>query len=83
MDMEDIEGRLKDLEKDHLVCSKWQAEHDGRINAWWEAQHAWNARVDSSVQALERTAWKSVGIGATILAVINLLGYYFVQHKGG
>lgn len=24
----------------------WAAAHDGRINAWWDAQHSWNRRMD-------------------------------------
>lgn len=31
----------------------WIAEHDGRINAWWESQHQWNAREESRRLARE------------------------------
>ncbi|MCP3977224.1 MAG: hypothetical protein GY720_22270 [bacterium] len=36
------------------AIEQWQAEHDGRINAWWEAQHGYNARMDASLAEYSR-----------------------------
>ncbi len=33
---------------------QWQAEHDGRINAWWEAQHGYNAKNDAMISEYQR-----------------------------
>lgn len=35
--------------------SLWIAEHDGRIEAWWEAQHKWNAVVEGEIASLQQT----------------------------
>jgi len=71
---------------EHPDTVRWQAEHDGRINAWWEAQREWNMKVDTKLHtlsfrltALERkiifvsgaAAAIGSGLGALIMGVIN------------
>jgi hypothetical protein len=38
-------GELKTVED----CAAWIYEHDGRIQAWWEAQRDYNSRATSHV----------------------------------
>jgi hypothetical protein len=38
-------GQLKTVED----CAAWIYEHDGRIDAWWEAQRDHNARASATV----------------------------------
>lgn len=32
----------------------WIQDHDGRIDAWWEAQHRTNERMESRLDGLSR-----------------------------
>lgn len=67
-------------------CVRWRAEHDGRINAWWEAQRTWNAKTDQKMHnfgvklsALEKkviffsgfAAALGSGLGALITGLLN------------
>jgi len=55
---EDHKDKFKDHETRHRECERWRAEHDGRINAWWEAQHRWNADVESLIDRYEKRIHK-------------------------
>jgi len=63
----------------------WIAEHDGRINAYWEAQHDWNARQETAIrdltsrlQAVEkRVIWLSAIAAGGGGVLGNLLGGAF------
>ena len=44
-------GSLKTIED----CAAWIYEHDGRIEAWWEAQRDHNARATATVNAYQST----------------------------
>lgn len=68
--------RIEDLDD----VKAWIAGHDGRINAWWEAQHNLNAVEMASLKSLERrmsTLEKRViwvtAFGAGVGAVIGTL----------
>ena len=38
-------------EPQHPKCIQYQASHDGKIYAWWEAQREWNKEMDAKVYA--------------------------------
>ena len=66
-----MEPRIKKLEDTQLDHIKWIAEHDGRINAWWEAQHKWNGETDQQLKeladvlgALRLSFWKLLAVVA-------------------
>lgn len=73
--------RIVSLEKRMAARDSWAAEHDGRIGAWWEAQHAWNGKAEKMhatftlrLSALERKIMWIAGFSAAIGAVAgNLL----------
>ena len=59
----------------------WIAEHDGRINAFWDEQHRWNTTTDSRLDnfskrlsVLERRVMWIVGAGAV---AGSLAGQFF------
>jgi len=43
---------IEDLEAKVAAMQLWVAEHDGRIEAWWEAQREWNAKMETQVIGL-------------------------------
>lgn len=66
--------------REHPETVRWQAEHDGRINAWWEAQRAWNMKVDTKLHtlsvkltALEKKIIFVSGAAAAIGSVLGAL----------
>ncbi len=74
-DCNSLEERLRLLEV-------WAAEHDGKINSYWESQRSWNNRVDEKLTcdlgriiALEkRLVWLSgvaAGLGGTLGGVVS------------
>ena len=71
----DLEQRVDALEAEAHKCHRWQAEHDGRIDAWWEAQHTFNPRLEERVSKLEfRVIWFTglcSGIGIIIGTVAS------------
>ena len=67
--MEKTLGRLQTEIND---TARARAERDGKHNAWWEHQHIWNREIEMRVIALERTAWRFIGIGTTVLFLTNL-----------
>ena len=42
-----IEKTLADVQAEAASCRRWEAEHDGRINAYWEAQFKANAKFEA------------------------------------
>ena len=34
--------------------AEWRAEHDGRINAWWEAQRVWNDKLEARMNTYSK-----------------------------
>lgn len=68
--------RILSLEKRMATRDRWEAEHDGRINAWWEAQHDWNGKIEkwqhtigARMSAIERKIMWVSGFAAAIGAV--------------
>jgi len=68
--------RPQDLDEVKL----WIAEHDGRINAYWETQHTWNERVDSRhqdlysrISALEKKVMWVAGAAAVLGSLLGTL----------
>ena len=50
----------------------WIAEHDGRIDAWWEAQHEWNARMEkwsADVSKEIANLWKKVALPVALASM--------------
>ena len=69
-----IPDRIETLED----CRMWIAEHDGRIEAWWEQQRDWNTkmevRMDSLTQrisSMERRMMYFSGFAAAVGAMIG------------
>lgn len=58
----------------------WIADHDGRIDAWWEQQHGWNRVMeadsrnrDTRLTALEKKVMYFSGASAAFGSVIGAL----------
>ncbi len=73
MSESDLEERVVALETRMAGTDKWAAEHDGRINAWWVAQHEFNPKLESRVSALEKRVILVTGFGAGAGAVAGTL----------
>ena len=72
--------RVKELEEAMDRARLWMAEHDGRINAYWDEQHRHNKNVDdemrklaTSLNALERRVVTICGIAAGAGSVIGTI----------
>jgi hypothetical protein len=79
----DVSDRIEDLDD----VKSWIAEHDGRINAWWEAQREWNTQNDAShvrigsrlddlrqrIESLERRVVYAAGFATAIGVTIGTL----------
>lgn len=70
------EERITVLEKWKSARDRWEAEHDGRTNAWWDAQHTWNEKADhmhstinARLSAIERKIMWVTGFAAALGAV--------------
>jgi hypothetical protein len=48
----DIEKDLAKLDRDCVEVKRWQAEHDGRINAYWSQQFKVNSTNDDKFNGL-------------------------------
>lgn len=64
----------------------WISEHDGRTNAWWDAQHSWNNKqeekmevVHGRITALERRVMFVSGIASGVGAVAGTLLSLFIK----
>lgn len=66
----------------------WAAEHDGKINAYWEAQHKWNYKKDTAdvardrrVTAIEKKVIVLCTLSAAVGSVIGSIvsGYISAQ----
>jgi hypothetical protein len=58
-----VPGSLKTLDD----VSAWIYEHDGRIEAWWDAQRDHNARATASVNTCQLTMQKKIeGLGKKV-----------------
>lgn len=70
-----IDTELRRLEIKLVDISRWQAEHDGRINAWWEEQFRTNKDHSERLRSLEsKVMWFSgfaAGVGAILGSVIT------------
>ena len=72
-------------------CIRWQAEHDGRINAWWYTQHRWNEEIEKELNALtkrmtaqeKRQMWLSGASAAGGAMAGVLLGWVLQNILGG
>ncbi len=75
------ENRIEALEKRMAARDRWEAEHDGRTNAWWDAQRSWNGTCDTwqhaigiRMSAIERKIMWIAGFAAAVGALAgNLL----------
>jgi hypothetical protein len=60
-------GSLKTVED----CAAWIYEHDGRIEAWWDAQRDHNARSTTTISTCQETMQTKIkDMGETI----NIMG---------
>ncbi len=57
-----MEKHIDDHEQRLRKVEAWIPKHDGRIDAWWAAQHKWNPEIESAhdkmdhrIRALENT----------------------------
>jgi len=76
-ELESIDAELHVMESRIIDVQRWQAEHDGRINAWWEQQFRVNQSFEKRLVAVERKViWASgfaAGIGALTGGMITRL----------
>jgi len=56
----------------------WIYDHDGRIDAWWEAQHKWNGKAEKEMRSIadrlssvEKRVASFAGIAATLGALLG------------
>ncbi len=66
------------MEERVAKLERWAAEHDGRINAWWEAQHQWNAKAEARMDtfslrllAIEKRMMWVAGFAAAVGAFVG------------
>jgi len=52
----------------------WINHRDGRDDAWWEAQHEWNSRVEKDMRTLERRVSVVERKMAAVAAIASTLG---------
>lgn len=59
-------------------AAAWIHEHDGRINAWWESQHKFNAEIEerfrkleNRVSAIEKRIFWMCGAASMLGAIIG------------
>lgn len=65
----------EDLEKRVAKLELWASKHDGRIDAWWEAQHEWNGKIEPRVSAVEKRLIWFAGFSAAVGAYVgNMVG---------
>jgi hypothetical protein len=64
----------------------WIAEHDGRIDAWWDAQHQWNTShheshgaIHSRLASIERRIIYVSGIFAGAGGLLGSLVPWFLK----
>jgi len=80
-----LEGRVERLEAEvralhavQVACTQWEAEHDGRINAYWEQQFKTNGEIkllteklSDRVMGVERKVMYISGFAAAIGGLIG------------
>lgn len=73
---EDALARIKALEGRCGKQERWASEHDGRVNAYWEAQHSrndtddvWKITIVARVSAIERRIMWIAGVASAIGAL--------------
>jgi len=76
-------GQERTCSDKHEKMNKWVAEHDGRINAWWESQRRWNKGVEKDVRdiftrvrCLEHRVIFASGFIGCIGAIIGAVAVY-------
>lgn len=78
---ERLEVAIKECQDEIRGHDTWIANHDGRINAWWDAQHKWNAMIDiwrdGISKRLNRLEWRVAWIAGVAATVGALLGSWF------
>ena len=78
--VEELDMMRKDVancEARILEMLRWQAEHDGRINAWWEQQFKLNTDLMTRVSIVERRMIYASGFAAGVGALIGASLYNF------
>jgi hypothetical protein len=79
-ELHEIDNELHNMESKLVDIARWQAEHDGRINAWWEQQFRVNKDYNARLRTLERKVIWASGAMAAIGAV---LGGIVTKYLGG
>ncbi len=71
----DLDSRVVQLEVESRKCHGWRSENDGRVKAYWKAQHILNPRMEERVSKLEfRVIWFTglcSGVGIVIGTVAS------------
>lgn len=77
---------IDDLRKSNEKIWGWINSHDGRIDAWWEAQHKLNDKVELSqmvtaqrLSAVEKKIMFISGFAAMFGAVVGSLFRFFIE----
>ncbi len=76
MPVESLDDVKRELQRQAL----WIAEHDGRINAYWEAQHKLNDSVANKLHtfrlrldALEKRVLYMAGVASALGSLVGVL----------
>jgi hypothetical protein len=88
--LESIESQISRLDRDCVEVKRWQAEHDGRINAYWEAQFRINSVAEEKFQGVfkriiaveHRVIWAS-GFAACGGAVVGVIASVLISKLVG
>ena len=87
------DGEIRELEQDVKDLTAWKNEHDGRIDAWWDAQHTWNEKMEDWVLSLQKavtkferrmayTAGWASGAGAVVGSLLVVLFQWMLERGG-
>lgn len=88
--MTHLQKEIECYEKKYIELARWQAEHDGRINAWWKQQFRTNHGVDEKFRgvferlvAVERKVIWASGFAAAIGAGLGVFGTFLLTRIWG
>ncbi len=76
--IEALESRVKLLQEQMVDRITWEAEHHGRIEAWWKAQFKWNDKIGALVEKLDRNQTKALAGWAMVLFLATLAANKFL-----
>lgn len=80
MELRAILEELKRIDSEVVSVSRWQGEHDGRINAWWEQQFRTNNDHELRLRMLER---KVIWISGLMAGLGSIGGSIITKLLGG